>query len=117
MTNSPAGGAELRTFLTVHRSGSFTAAAALPGPAQPTVTPQVRALERRLGRRLLERPPRGVAPTPVAVEPAAQVTAPLDALAAVAGDPAGRRRGGRCTWRVPAGRRPCGCRRHRRRCG
>ncbi|GAA4090691.1 LysR family transcriptional regulator [Actinomadura miaoliensis] len=89
MSSVAGGGAldlnQLRTFLTVHRSGSFTAAAALLGLAQPTVTAQVRALERRLGRRLFERLPRGVAPTPVADELAAQVAAPLDALAVVAG--------------------------------
>lgn len=84
-TDAPLDLNQLRTFLTVHRSGSFTAAAALLGLAQPTVTAQVRALEQRLGRRLFERLPRGAAPTPVADELAAQVAAPLDALAAVAG--------------------------------
>ncbi|MFF0474954.1 LysR family transcriptional regulator [Streptomyces sp. NPDC004284] len=75
----------LRTFLAVHRSGSFTAAAGLLGLSQPTVTTQIRALERQTGRELFERLPRGVAPTPVAHELAARVAGPLDALAAVAG--------------------------------
>ena len=76
---------QLRTFLAVHRAGSFTAAAQLLGLSQPTVTAQMRALERRLGRRLFERLPRGVASTVMAEQLAAEVSAPLDALAAVAG--------------------------------
>ncbi|MFI1660028.1 LysR family transcriptional regulator [Streptomyces sp. NPDC020472] len=75
----------LRTFLAVHRSGSFTAAAGLLGLSQPTVTTQIRALERQTGRELFERLPRGVAPTAVADDLAARVAGPLDALAAVAG--------------------------------
>ncbi|MDJ0466229.1 LysR family transcriptional regulator [Streptomyces sp. H27-C3] len=73
----------LRTFLAVHRAGSFTAAARLLTLSQPTVTTQIRALEKKLGRELFERLPRGVAPTPVADDLAAQVAAPLDALEAV----------------------------------
>lgn len=75
----------LRTFLAVYRSGSFTAAAALLGLSQPTVTTQMRALERQSGRELFVRLPRGVAPTPVADELAARIAAPLDALAAATG--------------------------------
>ncbi|MEU1013679.1 LysR family transcriptional regulator [Streptomyces sp. NPDC005890] len=75
----------LRTFLAVYRSGSFTGAARLLGLSQPTVTTQMRALERQTGRKLFERLPRGVTPTPVADELAARVAAPLDELAAVAG--------------------------------
>ncbi|BCM65541.1 MULTISPECIES: LysR family transcriptional regulator [Streptomyces] len=75
----------LRTFLAVYRSGSFTGAARLLGLSQPTVTTQMRALERQTGRELFERLPRGVAPTPVADELAARIAAPLDELAAVAG--------------------------------
>ncbi len=74
----------LRTFLAVHRAGSFTAAARVLGLSQPTVTTQVRALEQRLGRQLFERLPRGVAATAVAAELAAAVAGPLDALAEVA---------------------------------
>ncbi|MFW5418807.1 LysR family transcriptional regulator [Nocardiopsis sp. CNT-189] len=87
---APAGAARpadlnlLRTFLAVHRSGSFTAAAQLLGLSQPTVTAQIRALERNSGRDLFERLPRGAAPTPVADELAARIAAPLDELAAVA---------------------------------
>jgi DNA-binding transcriptional LysR family regulator len=75
----------LRTFLAVYRSGSFTAAAGLLGLSQPTVTTQIRALERQTGRELFQRLPRGVAPTPVAHDLAARVAAPLDTLAAAAG--------------------------------
>ncbi|MFF4841459.1 LysR family transcriptional regulator [Streptomyces collinus] len=75
----------LRTFLAVYRSGSFTGAARLLGLSQPTVTTQMRALERLSGRELFERLPRGVTPTQVADELAARIAAPLDELAAVAG--------------------------------
>ncbi|GAA1992197.1 LysR family transcriptional regulator [Catenulispora subtropica] len=75
---------QLRTFLAVHRAGSFTAAAHLLGVSQSTVTTQIRALETRLGRELFERRPRGVAPLPYADELAGQVAAPLDRLSDVA---------------------------------
>ncbi|MGW7402577.1 LysR family transcriptional regulator [Streptomyces sp. NPDC054833] len=75
----------LRTFLAVYRSGSFTGAGQLLGLSQPTVTTQMRTLERQAGRELFERQPRGVAPTAIADELAARIAAPLDELAAVAG--------------------------------
>ncbi|WAZ22999.1 LysR family transcriptional regulator [Streptomyces cinnabarinus] len=79
----------VRTFLAVYRSGSFTAAAQLLGISQPTVTTQVKALERQSGRELFARLPRGVTPTPYAHDLAARVAAPLDALLAATGhDPA-----------------------------
>ncbi|MGV9449939.1 LysR family transcriptional regulator [Streptomyces sp. NPDC003635] len=79
----------IRTFLAVYRSGSFTAAAQLLGISQPTVTTQVKALERQSGRELFARLPRGVTPTPYAHDLAARVAAPLDALLAATGqDPA-----------------------------
>ncbi|MGW5879142.1 LysR family transcriptional regulator [Nocardiopsis terrae] len=74
----------LRTFLAVHRSGSFTAAAQLLRLSQPTVTTQIRTLERRLGHELFERLPRGVAPTADANDLAARVSGPLDDLERVA---------------------------------
>ncbi|SNX56494.1 DNA-binding transcriptional LysR family regulator [Streptomyces sp. TLI_55] len=74
----------LRTFLTVYRTGSFTAAARLLGLSQPTVTTQIRALERQLDRELFERLARGVAPAPYADELAARIVEPLDALASAA---------------------------------
>ncbi|MFG2639855.1 LysR family transcriptional regulator [Streptomyces sp. NPDC048370] len=79
----------VRTFLAVYRSGSFTSAAHLLGISQPTVTTQVKALERQSGRPLFARLPRGVAPTPYAQDLAARVAGPLDALLAATGhDPA-----------------------------
>ena len=77
---------QLRTFLAVHRSGSFTAAAHLLGLSQSTVTTQIRALETRLGRELFERRARGVVPLPYADELAAQVASPLDRLSGLADD-------------------------------
>ena len=74
---------QLRTFLAVYRTGSFTAAARLLGLSQPTVTMQIRALERQLGRPLYERLPAGAAPSAVADELAAEVAGPLDSLAAL----------------------------------
>ncbi|MFE6624518.1 LysR family transcriptional regulator [Streptomyces sp. NPDC057740] len=79
----------LRTFLAVYRTGSFTAAARLLGLSQPTVTTQIRALERQLDRELFQRLARGVAPAPYADELAARVVEPLDALAGVTGRPGG----------------------------
>ncbi|WP_330252584.1 LysR family transcriptional regulator [Nocardia sp. NBC_00565] len=76
---------QLRTFLAVHRAGSVTAGARLVGLSQPTVTTQLQALEKRLGYRLFERLPRGVVSTAAAVELAARVSGPLDALDGVAG--------------------------------
>jgi DNA-binding transcriptional LysR family regulator len=57
----------LRTFLTVHRVGSLTKAAAYLGLSQPTVTVQVRTLEEKLGKQLFVRRAGGVTPTGVAV--------------------------------------------------
>ncbi|MGV9885257.1 LysR family transcriptional regulator, partial [Streptomyces sp. NPDC003379] len=76
---------QLRTFLAVYRSGSFTAAARLLGLSQPTVTAQIRSLERQFDRELFERLPRGAAPAPFAEELASRIVEPLDALAEVAG--------------------------------
>ncbi|MFF2144393.1 LysR family transcriptional regulator [Kitasatospora sp. NPDC058190] len=76
---------QLRTFLAVYRTGSFTAAARRLDLSQPTVTAQMRALEQRLGRDLFERRSRGVAPLPHADELAVQLADPLDRLADVAG--------------------------------
>ncbi|WP_149179482.1 LysR family transcriptional regulator [Streptomyces sp. TRM49041] len=70
----------LRTFVTVHRSGSFTRAAALLGLSQPAVTSQIRTLERQLGRPLFLRQARGVTPTTVGDELAHRAAPHLDAL-------------------------------------
>lgn len=74
---------QLRTFLAVYRTGSLTAGAAQVGLSQPTVTAQLQALERHLGRPLFERLPRGVAATAAGHELAARVGAPLEELEAV----------------------------------
>ncbi|MFI8824188.1 LysR family transcriptional regulator [Streptomyces sp. NPDC053431] len=75
----------LRTFVTVHRAGSFTRAAALLGLSQPAVTSQIRTLERQLGRPLFLRRARGVTPTTVGDELAHRAAPHLDALVEIAG--------------------------------
>ncbi|MER8005318.1 LysR family transcriptional regulator [Streptomyces sp. NPDC094149] len=74
----------LRTFVTVHRAGSFTRAAALLGLSQPAVTSQIRTLERQLGRPLFLRQARGVTPTTVGDELAHKAAPHLDALVEIA---------------------------------
>ncbi|MER7620402.1 LysR family transcriptional regulator [Streptomyces sp. NPDC126503] len=74
----------LRTFLTVHRAGSFTRAAALLGLSQPAVTSQIRTLERQLGRPLFLRRARGVTPTTLGDELAHRAAPHLDALVEIA---------------------------------
>ncbi|MFB7860852.1 LysR family transcriptional regulator [Streptomyces sp. NPDC056069] len=75
----------LRTFVTVHRAGSFTRAAALLGLSQPAVTSQIRTLERQLGRPLFLRRARGVTPTTIGDELAHRAAPHLDALVEIAG--------------------------------
>jgi DNA-binding transcriptional LysR family regulator len=75
----------LRTFLTVHRAGSFTRAATLLGLSQPAVTSQIRTLERQLGRPLFLRRARGVTPTTMGDELAHRAAPHLDALVEIAG--------------------------------
>src|SRR4051795_9223570 len=74
----------LRTFVTVHRAGSFTRAAQLLGLSQPAVTGQIRTLERQVGRPLFLRLPRGVSPTTTGDELAHKVAPHLDALLEIA---------------------------------
>ena len=83
---SGAGSADLnllRTFLAVYRAGTFTAAAPLLGLSQPTVTSQIKALEKHIGHRLFDRGPRGVEPTAYASGLASRVAEALDSLADV----------------------------------
>ncbi|MFI8290340.1 LysR family transcriptional regulator [Streptomyces sp. NPDC085614] len=75
----------LRTFVAVHRAGSFTRAAALLGLSQPAVTSQIRTLERQLGRPLFLRQARGVTPTTIGDELAHRAAPHLDALVEIAG--------------------------------
>ncbi|TLX57720.1 LysR family transcriptional regulator [Stutzerimonas nosocomialis] len=53
----------LRTFVRVHELASFTGAADSLGLPRSTVSEQIRALEQRLGTRLLQRTTRRVQPT------------------------------------------------------
>ncbi len=57
---------QLTCFLATYEHGSLTAAADSLGYAQPSVSEQVRALERTLGVQLFRRVGRGVEPTTVA---------------------------------------------------
>ena len=57
---------QLRCFLAVYEQGSLTAAATELGYAQPSVSEQVRALERSVGTPLFTRVGRGVLPTAAA---------------------------------------------------
>ncbi|WP_017573168.1 LysR substrate-binding domain-containing protein [Nocardiopsis halotolerans] len=56
--------AQLRDFVTVIDSGSFTRAASLLFVSQPAVSQRMKQLESELGVRLVQRGPRGVVPTP-----------------------------------------------------
>lgn len=57
---------QLRCFLTTYELGSLTAAADQLGYAQPSISEQIRGLERSLGVQLFHRVGRGVVPTQVA---------------------------------------------------
>src|SRR5688500_6231422 len=59
---------QLRCFLATYEHGSLTAAAEELGYAQPSVSEQIRALEKSLGAELFRRVGRGVVPTTVAEE-------------------------------------------------
>lgn len=56
--------AQLRDFVAVIDSGSFTRAASLLFVSQPAVSQRMKQLESELGVRLVQRGPRGVVPTP-----------------------------------------------------
>ncbi|MDP3890009.1 LysR family transcriptional regulator, partial [Nocardioides sp.] len=57
---------QLRCFLVTYEQGSLTAAADELGYAQPSVSEQIRNLERTIGEQLFRRVGRGVVPTTVA---------------------------------------------------
>lgn len=59
---------QLRCFLATYEHGSLTAAAAELGYAQPSVSEQIRALEKTLDVQLFRRVGRGVVPTTMAEE-------------------------------------------------
>jgi DNA-binding transcriptional LysR family regulator len=54
---------DLIAFITIAREGSFTRAAAKLGVSQPALSHRIRAMEERLGLRLLTRTTRSVSPT------------------------------------------------------
>jgi DNA-binding transcriptional LysR family regulator len=59
---------QLRTFLTIVHSGSFTRAASILHLSQPTLTVQIRNLETTLGVKLLDRTKRSVEVTRVGLD-------------------------------------------------
>lgn len=67
---------QFRCFLSVFEHGSFTAAAEDLGYAQPTISEQIRGLEKSYGIDLFTRVGRGVVPTPAgeALRPLAELT-------------------------------------------
>lgn len=74
----------LRTFLTVHRTGTFTQAANELHLSQPTVSQHIKSLEAHVGRQLFTRvASRGAEPTAAANELAQAVAPHVDALEAV----------------------------------
>lgn len=85
----------LRTFVTVHRTGSLSEAANLLGISQPTVSAHIQALEASFGFALFVRGRTGVVPTAKAGELARDVAGHIDALDDIAAlsavEPDGRR--------------------------
>ena len=67
---------QLRCFLATYEHGSLTAAAQELGYAQPSVSEQIRSLEKSLGAQLFRRVGRGVVPTTVgdSLRPHAEAT-------------------------------------------
>lgn len=55
---------QMRAFISVYEEGSFSAAAVRENATQSGLSMQIRNLEERLGVRLFERGPQGVAATP-----------------------------------------------------
>jgi len=70
----------LRTFVTVHRTGSLTEAANLLGISQPTVSAHIQALEASFGFALFVRGRSGTSPTAKGSELARNVAGHIDAL-------------------------------------
>ncbi len=70
----------LRTFVAIYRTGSVSAGAERRGLSQPAASQQLASLERRIGRPLFTRTPRGVEPTRRGRELHAQVADSLDQL-------------------------------------
>jgi DNA-binding transcriptional LysR family regulator len=83
----------LRSFLSVYRHNSISRAADALHLTQPAVSRHIKVLEGRLGCKLLERLPRGLASTPAANELDRQVGTHLDALEAIVGISGGKNEG------------------------
>jgi DNA-binding transcriptional LysR family regulator len=83
----------LRSFLSVYRHSSISRAAEALHLTQPAVSRHIKVLEGRLGCKLFERLPRGLASTPAANELERQVGSHVDALEAVVGIPGGKKEG------------------------
>ena len=83
----------LRTFLSVYRHNSISSAADALHLTQPAVSRHIKVLESRLGCKLFERLPRGLAATPTANELERQVGSHLDALEGVVGIAGGKNEG------------------------
>ena len=81
---------DLRAVDAALRLGSVSAAADALGLTQPAASDAIRRLEARLGLRLLERGPRGVAPTAAGTAFHPRLRRALDRLDALAG-PGARR--------------------------
>ncbi len=87
---------QLRAFVTLARTGKFTAAAKRLGSTQPTLSRRVQQLERELGARLVVRAPSGVVLTgagtrflPQAEHAVASIDAGVAALDELASAPTG----------------------------
>lgn len=81
----------LRSFLSVYRHNSISRAALSLQLTQPAVSRHIKVLEAHLRTQLFTRLPRGLAPTPAAIELERQSGPHLDALEQIAGSGAGQR--------------------------
>ncbi|SFI13531.1 DNA-binding transcriptional regulator, LysR family [Collimonas sp. OK307] len=81
----------LRSFISVYRHNSISRAALALQLTQPAVSRHIKILEAHLQSQLFTRLPRGLAPTPAAIELERQAGPHLDALEAVIGSGAGQR--------------------------
>src|SRR3977135_1894334 len=83
----------LRSLLSVSRHTPISRAAEALHLTQPAVSRHIKVLEGRLGCKLFERLPRGLAATPAANELERQVGSHLDALEAAVGISGGKNEG------------------------
>ncbi|MES2069201.1 MAG: LysR family transcriptional regulator [Pseudomonadota bacterium] len=81
----------LRSFLSVYRHNSISRAALALQLTQPAVSRHIKILEARLQSQLFTRLPRGLAPTPAAIELERQAGPHLDALETLIGSGTGQR--------------------------